>query len=88
VAETRKSECLSHRACKMLLLLAGQAVPAMSPDARDFRPGLSAGPGSTLIAKVVLWQQSDNVLFEQSRNVLLTTPSWGDARRTTTDDTR
>src|SRR5690242_969840 len=34
-----------------------------------------------------LWQQSSNVLFGQSRNVLLTTPSWGDARRTTTDDT-
>ena len=30
--------------------------------------------------------QSDNVPFEQSRNVPLTTPSWGDARRTTTDD--
>ena len=33
-----------------------------------------------------LWQQSDNVPFEQSRNVLLTTPGLGDARRTTTDD--
>ena len=35
---------------------------------------------------VVLWRQSDNVAFEQSRNVVLTTPSWGDAGRTTTDD--
>src|SRR5438132_1006722 len=34
----------------------------------------------------VLWQQSDNVPFEQSRNVLLTAPSLGDAGRTTTDD--
>ena len=33
-----------------------------------------------------LWQQSDNVPFEQSRNVLLTAPSFGDAGRTTTDD--
>src|ERR1022692_4683769 len=31
--------------------------------------------------------QNDNVLFAQSRNVLLTAPSLGDARRTTTDDT-
>src|ERR1039458_7943220 len=31
--------------------------------------------------------QNDNVLFAQSRNVRLTAPSWGDARRTTTDDT-
>ena len=34
-----------------------------------------------------LWQQSDNVPFEQSRNVLLTAPSFGDAGRTTTHDT-
>ena len=33
-----------------------------------------------------LWQQSDNVPFEQSRNVLLTAPSFGDAGRTTTND--
>src|SRR5450759_3492057 len=31
-------------------------------------------------------RQSDNVPFEQSRNVLLTAPSFGDARRTATDD--
>jgi len=30
--------------------------------------------------------QNDNVPFEQSRNVLLTPPSWGNARRTTTHD--
>src|ERR1035441_632567 len=35
-----------------------------------------------------MWQQSDNVPFEQSRNVLLTAPSFGDAGRTTTDDAR
>jgi hypothetical protein len=35
---------------------------------------------------VVLWQQSENVVFEQSRNVVLTAPSFGDAGRTTTDD--
>src|SRR5580658_9606283 len=35
---------------------------------------------------VIMWQQSDNVPFEQSRNVLLTAPSFGDARRTTTHD--
>src|SRR5712691_13037642 len=29
-----------------------------------------------------MWQQSDNVAFEQSRNVVLTTPSLGDAGRT------
>jgi hypothetical protein len=34
----------------------------------------------------ILWQQSDNVPFEQSRNVLLTAPSFGDAGRTITDD--
>src|SRR5580700_8775774 len=33
-----------------------------------------------------LWQQSENVVFEQSRNVVLTAPSFGDAGRTTTDD--
>jgi hypothetical protein len=33
-----------------------------------------------------LWRQSDNVPFEQSRNALLTAPSFGDAGRTTTDD--
>jgi hypothetical protein len=33
-----------------------------------------------------LWQQSDNVAFEQSRNVVLTAPNFGDAGRTTTDD--
>jgi hypothetical protein len=32
--------------------------------------------------------QNDNVTFEQSRNVLLTIPSWGNARRTTTHDAR
>jgi hypothetical protein len=34
----------------------------------------------------ILWQQSDNVPFEQSRNVPLTAPSFGDAGRTTTND--
>ena len=33
-----------------------------------------------------LWQQSDNVPFEQSRNVPLTVPGWWDGTRTTTDD--
>jgi hypothetical protein len=33
-----------------------------------------------------LWRQSDNVTFGQSRNVTLTTPRLGDARRTATDD--
>src|SRR5437016_8589407 len=33
-----------------------------------------------------LWQQSENVVFEQSRNVVLTASSFGDAGRTTTDD--
>src|SRR5207249_8428504 len=33
-----------------------------------------------------MWQQSENVVFEQSRNVVLTAPSFGDAGRTTTDD--
>ena len=35
---------------------------------------------------VVLWQQNENVVFEQSRNVVLTAASFGDAGRTTTDD--
>ena len=34
----------------------------------------------------VMWQQSDNVPFGQSRNVPLTPPRCGDAGRTTTDD--
>src|ERR1035437_8313101 len=33
-----------------------------------------------------LTRQSDNVPFAQSRNVLLTAPSFGDARRTATHD--
>lgn len=33
-----------------------------------------------------VWQQSKNVPFEQSRNVPLTAPDFGDARRTATDD--
>jgi putative transposase len=33
-----------------------------------------------------VWQQSDNVPFEQSRNVPLTPPRCGDAGRTTTND--
>src|SRR5207247_5128168 len=38
------------------------------------------------VLKLVLWQQNENVVFEQSRNVVLTAPSFGDAGRTTTDD--
>src|ERR1022692_3446636 len=41
---------------------------------------------ATVKQQPALWQQSDNVPFEQSRNVPLTAPSFGDARRTTTDD--
>lgn len=33
-----------------------------------------------------MWQQSENVVFEQSRNVVLTAPSSGDAGRTSTYD--
>jgi hypothetical protein len=46
--------------------------------------GLPAPPQDDL--ERALWRQSDNVPFEQSRNVPLTTPGLGDARRTTTDD--
>ncbi len=45
---------------------------------RTVRSAAVLGPG--------LWRQSDNVPFEQSRNVLLTAPSCGDAGRTTTND--
>src|ERR1035437_2148570 len=34
----------------------------------------------------MMTRQSDNVPFEQSRNVLLTAPSFGDGRRTAADD--
>ena len=34
----------------------------------------------------MMWQQSDNVAFEQSRNVVLTASNFGDAGGTTTDD--
>src|SRR5262245_3036573 len=45
-------------------------------------------PVSSVSIKVApVTQQNDNVPFEQSRNVLLTAPSFGDAGRTTTDDT-
>ena len=44
------------------------------------------GSGITGFPTVLLTRQSDNVPFEQSRNVLLTAPSFGDARRTATDD--
>src|ERR1035438_9975941 len=57
------------------LMRSGPLDP-IRPDPR--RPG-SGGPRMT--------RQSDNVPFEQSRNVPLTAPSFGDARRTTTDDT-
>src|SRR5947209_10971190 len=33
-----------------------------------------------------MWPQSENVVFEQSRNVILTASTFGDAGRTTTDD--
>ena len=39
-----------------------------------------------LVRVLGMWQQSDNVAFEQSRNVVLTSPSLGNAGRTTTDD--
>jgi hypothetical protein len=35
---------------------------------------------------IKVWRQSDNVPFEQSRNVPLTASAWKSARRTTTDD--
>src|SRR4051812_40307797 len=37
-------------------------------------------------AKDAMWQQNDNVPFEQSRNVPLTPPRCGDAGRTNTTD--
>src|SRR5436190_16946756 len=37
-------------------------------------------------SRSLVWQQNENVVFEQSRNVVLTAPSFGDAGRTTTDD--
>ncbi len=45
--------------------------------------GIMRGRGYVAMA---MWQQSENVVFEQSRNVVLTAPSLGDAGRTTTDD--
>ena len=47
---------------------------------------LFAEPFVQIFSKVCLWQQSDNVPFEQSRNVPLTVPGWWDGTRTTTDD--
>jgi hypothetical protein len=35
---------------------------------------------------LILWQQTENVVFEQSRNVVLTAPNFGDAGRATRDD--
>jgi hypothetical protein len=41
----------------------------------------------TALMKTAMWQQSENVVFGQSRNVVLTAPSFGDAGTTATDDT-
>src|SRR5689334_21082172 len=38
------------------------------------------------LARDSLSPQNENVLFEQSRNVLLTPSGWGGGRRTTPDD--
>src|SRR2546422_9482366 len=40
----------------------------------------------TQLLKLLVSPQNDNVLFAQSRNVLLTPSGWGGGRRTTTDD--
>src|SRR5580704_16330343 len=59
-------------------------------DHDSFRVGtlvpLRSNSKRTQTGRSSLWQQNDNVPFEQSRNVPLTAPSFGDARRTTTDD--
>jgi tagatose-1,6-bisphosphate aldolase len=49
------------------------------------KQGLKALEDWLTISKY-LWQQNENVVFEQSRNVVLTAPSFGDAGRTTTHD--
>ncbi len=67
-----------------------RGAPAGLPfhlDADTIRHGLNFTLTTDLpLSKLPLWQQNDNVPFEQSRNVLLTAPNFGDARRTTTDD--
>ena len=53
------------------------------------RPDLKRGLETVRVAPhEILWQQSDNVPFEQSRNVPLTTPRLGDGRGTAIDETR
>jgi hypothetical protein len=50
------------------------ALPALEP----FRRLDQQQRAHILAQKMpIVWQQSDNVPFEQSRNVLLTTPAWG-----------
>jgi hypothetical protein len=62
-----------------------------SPDAQA-KHDISTLPGrrhfyfALTVSSPALWQQSENVVFEQSRNVVLTAPNFGDAGRTTTDD--
>ena len=63
--------------------------PARGPSAPADRSRVNCRPNHILITATParsMWQQSDNVAFEQSRNVVLTAPSFGDAGRTTTDD--
>ena len=55
-------------------------------EAETERTTEASGGGSGEDFGIQLWQQSDNVPFEQSRNVPLTVPGWWDGTRTTTDD--
>ncbi|HTY87371.1 MAG TPA: hypothetical protein VMB80_07895, partial [Candidatus Acidoferrum sp.] len=52
----------------------------------DYVPGVNGDPSPDATASAGLSRQNDNVLFEQSRNVLLTGSSLEVGQRTTTDD--
>ena len=67
------------------ILDAVRAEAAARKPARAIKVGVRIGEMAGIDPES-LWRQSDNVPFEQSRNVLLTAPSCGDAGRTTTDD--
>ena len=81
---SRRAHIWHPRHCFLRFLscrLAQRSKPALPGTSERF------GRGHLAIAGYLLWRQSDNVPFGQSRNVPLTTPGLGDAGRTATDDT-
>jgi NAD(P)-dependent dehydrogenase (short-subunit alcohol dehydrogenase family) len=74
------------------VIITARSSPEEETGSHFIQADVSTSEGTSKVIREILdhfgglWQQSDNVPFEQSRNVLLTTPSLGDAGRTTTHD--